>query len=127
METPTGLNWDVLAIVCKFLTRVEDVLSVSLTCSAICPVAIRHLLQIHPIFLTCSLSIRRFHYFLFADLPARAPHIRALEIGSERCHSPNGTDHPGEYSLLVEILASCPHLEHLLLSPKDTSHYPYDP
>ena len=126
METPTGLNSDVLAIVCKFLTRVEDVLSVSLTCSAIRPVAIRHLLQIHPISLTCSSSIRRFHYFLFADLPARAPHIRALEIGSQRFHSPNDTESPGEYFQLVELLSSCLHLERILLSTKDTSPRPSD-
>ena len=121
------LNADVLTIVCEFLTRVPDVLSFSLTCAVLRPITTRQLLQIHPIELTSGPSIHRLHHSLFADLPARSPHIRALEAGSKRCHSPNGTDHPGEYSLLVEILASCPHLERLSLSPKDTPHHPYNP
>ena len=114
------LNVDVLAVVCEFLTDVPDVLSFSLICSALHPPAINHLLSVLPISLISDTSIRRFHSFLFADVSARAPHIRALELGSQPRHAPKATDKPGHDSLLIDILASCSHLERMSLSPKVT-------
>ena len=89
----------------------------------------------HPIDLAGDLSIRRFHSFLFANTPARAPHVRALHIdlgheedhdSDEECDSPRQIDvHPADPSLIVDILASCPRLEHIFLvfnySPESTN------
>ncbi|PIL30091.1 hypothetical protein GSI_07767 [Ganoderma sinense ZZ0214-1] len=67
-----------------------------------------------PVYLNNGTSIRRFHVFLFADEPARAPHIRALHIDL-RQPTP-AQNHDEDCSLLVHILASCKHLEHLTIA-----------
>ncbi|KAM5531992.1 hypothetical protein V8D89_014326 [Ganoderma adspersum] len=104
------LNADVLCAACQFLTDISDVLSFSLTCSSLRPVATQRLLSISSIRLTNGASIHKFHSFLFADAPARAPYVRTVQIawGSEAQHQPTSDD---EVSLLIYILSSCPNLE----------------
>ena len=119
----TNLNLDVLAVVCKFLTRISDVLAFSLTCSALRPIAVQHLLSIYTIPLTSSASIRRFHRFLFADVHARALHVRSIRVGSQTLRPQIG-DQPGDESLLLDVLKSCPHLEHFSLSSENTTYQP---
>ncbi|PIL29924.1 hypothetical protein GSI_07834 [Ganoderma sinense ZZ0214-1] len=121
MSSPT-LNVDVLAIVCEFLTDVPDILAFSLTCSALRPVANRWLLSMKPIYFADGVSVRRFHSFLFADLPARALHVRALDIISPPPRPPLRPTLPGDSSLLREILISCPHLERVAIFLQDGSH-----
>ncbi|KAI1789258.1 hypothetical protein LXA43DRAFT_1021944 [Ganoderma leucocontextum] len=74
------LNVDVVAVVCEFLPDVSDVLSLALTCSSVHLVAVSWLLRMRPVYLISGPSIRRFHSFLVADAPTRAPHVRALHI-----------------------------------------------
>ncbi|KAM5533791.1 hypothetical protein V8D89_012566 [Ganoderma adspersum] len=57
-------------------------------------------------------SIRKFHSFLFADAPARAPHVRALDINVMWPFPHETEDHSGNVSLL-DILASCSRLHHI--------------
>ncbi|KAI1789254.1 hypothetical protein LXA43DRAFT_1021914 [Ganoderma leucocontextum] len=114
------LNVDVLAIVCEFLTDVSDVLSIALTCSSVHLVAVGWLLRMRPVYLKSDPSIRRFHSFLFADAPARAPHVCALDI--------NLRWPIDDCSLLVEIFASCQHLKHLTVAFEQASlHIIMDP
>ncbi|PIL30086.1 hypothetical protein GSI_07772 [Ganoderma sinense ZZ0214-1] len=118
----TTLNVDVLAIVCEFLTDVPDILAFSLTCSALRLVANRWLLSMKPIYLADGVSVRRFHSFLFADVPARAPHIRELDIINPPPRPPLRPTLPGDSSLLREILISCPRLERVAVFLQDGSH-----
>ena len=116
----TTLNVDVLSIVCDFLTAASDILSFSLTCSSLRPVANKRLLDSRTIGLTDSKAIRDFHSFLFADADARTPHVRALrldlelDLDSQRGAS-RTTHQPDPLSTLIDILTSCPHLEHIEL------------
>ena len=110
MEAPQ-LNIDVLTIVCEFLTDVSDLLSVSLTCSSINVVAVRWLLRTRQVHLKSGASICRFHSFLFADAPARAPYVHALDIDL-MWPQPEAED----ATLLLEILASCNGLQHLTIA-----------
>ncbi|KAI1787784.1 hypothetical protein LXA43DRAFT_1097964 [Ganoderma leucocontextum] len=120
-------NEDILAIACEFITGVSNVLSFALTCSALRPVATQRLLSMRSITLKIDPSVRRFHSFLFADTPARAPHIRAVTIGLEsKDASPAIADVAKDTDLLIDILTACPHLERISLlfygiSPQ-TSH-----
>ena len=120
--SPSTLNVDVLAIACEFLTDVSDILSFAHTCSILRPVAIRWLLSMKPIDLKDGTSVRRFHSFLFADPPARTPHLRALSIAFlSRTIRPLPT-FPGDSSLLKDILTSCPHLDDVSIFLQDGSH-----
>ena len=116
----TTLNVDVLSIVCDFLTAAADILSFALTCSSLRPVANKRLLDSRTIGLTDSKAIRDFHSFLFADADARTPHVRALrldlelDLDSQRGAS-RTTHQPDPLSTLIDILTSCPHLEHIEL------------
>ena len=95
-----NLNMDALSVTCQFLTDVSDLLSFSLTCSSLRPVATQRLISISPIRLTKGALIHKFHSFLCADAPARAPYVRAVEIawGSKPPHEPTLDD---EVSLLI--------------------------
>ena len=110
MEAPQ-LNIDVLTIVCEFLTDVSDLLSVSLACSSINVVAVQWLLRTRQVHLKSGASICRFHSFLFADAPARAPYVHALDIDL-MWPQPEAED----ATLLLEILASCNGLQHLTIA-----------
>ena len=106
---------DVLAIVCEFLTDVPDILSFALICSSLHPVAIKRLLSMRPIHLTGRQSIPKFHFFLFTDVCARAPHVRALDLDTRRRRR-KSMNQPSDAPRLVEILTSCPRLDRIVVS-----------
>ncbi|PIL23245.1 hypothetical protein GSI_14555 [Ganoderma sinense ZZ0214-1] len=112
---PSQLNADVVAIVCDFLqvTDVSDVLSLALVSSSVRPIATRWLLRTCCVPLTSDTSIRKFHSFLFADAPARAPHVRALDINLEWPYFHQTEDHTGNVSLVLDILTSCSRIQHI--------------
>ena len=117
MDAPR-LDLDAFSIVCSFLADVADFLSVSLSCSSLRPIAMASLLRTHCIDLKDDVAVRKFHFFLFADAPARTPHVRAFRIVVGK----RGTDKPAELSfpghavlLIVNILTSCPHVEAITL------------
>ena len=110
MDAPE-LNLDVLANVCEFLTEVSDILSLAATCSSVHVVAVGWLLRMRPIYLKSGSNIRRFHSFLFADAPSRAPHVRAIHINLWWPEAQAVDD----CSLLLDILTSCQHLQHVTL------------
>ena len=122
------LNEDVLTVVCDFLTDVSDVLAVSLTCSPFRPIAIRRLLSIHHIYLNWCSSIRRFHTCLFADAPARAAYIDALEVDIDIDIEVDGgtfssiVPQPSDVSLFIDIITSCKRLEHVSFACASSSH-----
>ena len=78
-RTPS-LNPDILSNTCAFLTEYPDLLSVSLTCSTLRPIAVRTLLRDHPVVLKQDSAIFKFHDYVFADAPGRLPYIIALEV-----------------------------------------------
>ena len=80
-----------------------------------------------PISLTGGQSIRKFHSYLFADPSARTPHVRALDIEKKsRLHLPSAQ--PGDSSLLMDILTSCPNLEQISVSfHGDPDRLTFDP
>ncbi|PIL29925.1 hypothetical protein GSI_07835 [Ganoderma sinense ZZ0214-1] len=112
------LNTDVFPVISEFLTDYSDVLSFSLVCSTLRRVAIRRLLSMRPVSLKGDLSVRRFHTFLFASAVIRAPvpHVRALRIGGFKLPpwkiANEAEDSP---SPLVDIINSCPNLEHIAM------------
>ena len=107
------LNLDVLMVVCSFLTDVSDLLAFSSTCSSLRPGAIRWMLQTCCICLTsANATVQQFHFFLSADLLARAPHVRALTI--VRSQPPSNTADRSKVNpvpLMVDILTSCGNIE----------------
>ena len=104
------LNPDVLAIVCEFLRDVSDVLSMALTCSSVHAISVAQILRMRAVYLKSGPPIRRFHSFL-ANAPARARHVRAIDIDLREPQ--RGSD---DCSVLLDILASCTRLEHLTLA-----------
>ncbi|KAI1782996.1 hypothetical protein LXA43DRAFT_1087216 [Ganoderma leucocontextum] len=112
------LNLDVLEIISEFLTDVPDVLSFALISPSTRHAATRTLLRMGPIFLTGGESIRKFHSFLFADTPARTPHVRALDI-DKGPPSRLLPAQPGDASLLIEILTSCPNIDRVSIVIRD--------
>ncbi|KAM5531985.1 hypothetical protein V8D89_014319 [Ganoderma adspersum] len=122
------LNLDVLSVVCSFLADVADFLSFSLTCSSLHPIAMGWLLRTRCIHLKDDVMIQKFHFFLFADAPARTPHVRAFRIvvGKQRTDKPADLSIPGHDVLrIVDILTSCPHVETITLF-LDDSHLGHD-
>ena len=97
------LNVDTFAIVCEFLTDIPDVLRCVLICSTLRSIATQCLLSMRPVRLRGGTSIPQFHHFLFANAPARAPYVRALDID----FPPN----PDHIPLLFEILTTCPQIQ----------------
>ena len=75
-----SLDLDVVDFICTFLTDYSDLLSLSLTSSALRPLAIRNLLRNHPIVLKNVDAIVKFHDFVFADSNSRLQHLTALKI-----------------------------------------------
>ncbi|KAI1782370.1 hypothetical protein LXA43DRAFT_871315, partial [Ganoderma leucocontextum] len=80
----TQLNFDVLRLICSVLTDVSDVLSFSLTCSSLRPVAVRQRLSMRPITLADPKSVRDLYNFVFVDEQARGPQICAITIPVQR-------------------------------------------
>ncbi|KAI1789275.1 hypothetical protein LXA43DRAFT_893211 [Ganoderma leucocontextum] len=113
------LNVDVLAIICEFLTDVSDVLSIALTCSSVHIVAVGWLLRMRPVYLKSGPSIRRFHSFLFADAPARAPHVCVLHIDLRWPGRPQAQAE--DFPLLIDIIDTCKHLENLTVAFEQAS------
>ncbi|KAI1784014.1 hypothetical protein LXA43DRAFT_1101865 [Ganoderma leucocontextum] len=112
------LNVDVLAIACEFLSDVSDILAFALTCSSLRPIATQCLLAMHPVLLTGGESVRRFHAFLFADPPARTPHVRALDIRLPVSTKPShqAAEQSGDASLFLNILNSSSNLQHVCVT-----------
>ena len=116
------LNLDVLREICGFLTDVPDVLSLSLTCSALRPVAVERRLSMRDITIWSAESIRNLHNYIFVDEKRRGQHIRAITI-------PLYSDIPPEPSeelinVLVSVLASATRVRKFsfyLLVPDDWS------
>ncbi|KAM5541502.1 hypothetical protein V8D89_004692 [Ganoderma adspersum] len=102
------LNLDVLREICGFLTDVPDVLSFSLTCSTLRPVAVERRLSMRDITIWSATSIRDLCNFVFVDEKRRGRHIQAINI-------PVYSDIPPEPSeelinALVSVLASATHV-----------------
>ena len=116
-----NLNMDALSATCQFLTDVSDLLSFSLTCSSLRPVATQRLISISPIRLTKGALIHKLHSFLFADAPARTPYVRTVQIvwGSEAHHQQTPD---GEVCLLMHILSSCPNLDSMRVYLSKSAH-----
>ncbi|PIL29571.1 hypothetical protein GSI_08207 [Ganoderma sinense ZZ0214-1] len=74
------LNLDVLREVCSFLTVVQDVLSFSLTCSALRTIAIERRLTMRPITISHAQSLRDLYHFVFVNKERRGPHLRAIQV-----------------------------------------------
>ncbi|PIL30193.1 hypothetical protein GSI_07771 [Ganoderma sinense ZZ0214-1] len=116
------LNTDVFAVVSEFLTDYADVLSFSLVCSTLNRIATRRLLSMRPVSLKGDLSVQKFHTFLFADAVTRAPRVRALRIGGFKLPPWKiANEAEGSPSPLVDILNSCPNLEHIAMCFADGS------
>ncbi|KAI1786466.1 hypothetical protein LXA43DRAFT_1099167 [Ganoderma leucocontextum] len=115
------VNVDVLTVACECLTDVSDVLSLSLTCSSVRLIAVKWLIRMRPVYLKSGLSIRSFHLFFFADPAERASHLRALHIDLSRAWPGQPQVDVDDYSLLVKILASCQHLQHLTITLQTAS------
>ena len=77
---PPPLNLDVFGIICAFLTEYQDLLSLSLTSSALRPLAVRHLLRNRPVVLKRVDTISKFHDFIFSDNSAHLGHLIALKV-----------------------------------------------
>ena len=120
--SPPQLNVDVLTIICQFLTDVPDVLSLALTSSSVHPIATRWLLHMDTISLTKETSIRKFHSFLFADAPARAPHVLALDIdiSSGWPFYQQIRDDTANIPLLIDIITSCSHARQISIALQHT-------
>ncbi|KAI1791969.1 hypothetical protein LXA43DRAFT_972764 [Ganoderma leucocontextum] len=74
-----SLDLDVLGTICAFLMEYPDLLSLSLTCSALRPVAVRNMLRNRPVVLKRVDAISKFHDFVFSDAATRLQHVTALE------------------------------------------------
>ncbi len=121
MVAPAQLDVDVLSVVCEFLSDVSDVVSMTLICSSIHPIAMGWLLRMRPVFVRSGPSIRRFHSFLFHDTPARAPHVRVVQIDLRWPGMPQ--DQVDDLSLLLDILNVCKHIEHITVAFEQLSQH----
>ena len=75
-----SLDVDVLDAICAFLTDSPDLLTLSLTSSALRPLAIRHLLRNCPVVLKNVDTIFKFHDFVFSAPASRLQHVTALTV-----------------------------------------------
>ncbi|TBU38184.1 hypothetical protein BD309DRAFT_972458 [Dichomitus squalens] len=76
------LNFDVLGLICSSLTERPDVLSFSVTCSTLHPLAVEVALSMGPIVIYSEHTVQKLHAFVFADPARRAPHIHALDVSA---------------------------------------------
>lgn len=74
----TQLNLDVLREICGHLTDVSDVLSFSLVCSNLRPVAIKRRLSMRAIIIDGEESLRDLYNFTFVDEKRRGPYIDSI-------------------------------------------------
>ena len=79
LEEPR-LNFDVLRLVCNYLSDVPDVLSFALTCSALTEDALRQRLRMAPVCLSKSEAINSLYTFIFSNELSRAPCLYGLKI-----------------------------------------------
>ncbi|PIL31123.1 hypothetical protein GSI_05819 [Ganoderma sinense ZZ0214-1] len=110
------LNFDVLHLICNYLTDIPDVLSFALTCSALTEDALRRRLKMAPVDLSDAEMINSFHAFIFSNEPSRAPFIYGLRL---KLPSPCGLQATGNSDFriianrLVAILKAAVHIQHL--------------
>ncbi|KAI1786812.1 hypothetical protein LXA43DRAFT_1184920 [Ganoderma leucocontextum] len=108
------LNFDVLHLVCNYLTDVSDALSFALTCSTLRRGALQRRLRMSPVVLSSSVSVSRFYRFIFADAVARAPYIHGLKLF---CAGFDPEKHRSRLDLihnrLVALLEAATHIEGL--------------
>ena len=113
-----SLDLDVLDNICAFLPEYPDLLSLSLTCSVVRPLAIRNLLRNRRVVLKNVDAILKFHNFVFADPDSRLQHVTALKIivaqNENRSHLDSGNGERAVESLLA-ILSQTPSLTSLEL------------
>ena len=81
LEEPR-LNFDVLRLVCNYLSDVPDVLSFALTCSALTEDALRRRLRMAPVDLWNADKVDSLHTFIFSNEPSRALCLYGLKITS---------------------------------------------
>ena len=105
------LNFDVLRLVCNELTNASDVLSFALTCSKLKKCTLQRSLRMSPVVLSLPDSVERFHKFVFADPPSRAPFLYRLSISPDLYHA--AKDDYRFVDCLVTILEAAAHLEYL--------------
>ena len=108
------LNFDVLHLICNNLTKVSDVLSFALTCSALRKGALQRRLSMSPVALSSPDSVERFHRFIFADPTSRAPHLYGLSISPEFYYAEH--EYQSCTNHLAAILDAAAHLEYLSVS-----------
>ncbi|PIL31090.1 hypothetical protein GSI_05786 [Ganoderma sinense ZZ0214-1] len=111
------LNFDILRLLCDYLTDIPDVLSFALICSALTEDALRRRLQMAPVHLSNAKVVKSFHTFIFSNQLSRAPCIYGLKIPSSEAYY--GLKFRGESdirtieTLLVAILETAVHLHYL--------------
>ena len=76
----TELNFDVLRLICGLITEVPDVLSLSLTCSMLHPMAVERRLSMRTITISSAESIRDLYNFIFVDEERRGQHICSITV-----------------------------------------------
>ncbi|KAI1786146.1 hypothetical protein LXA43DRAFT_1099514 [Ganoderma leucocontextum] len=97
----TGLNFDVLLVICGFITDVSTVLSFSLTCSTLRPSGVERRLSMRPVTIDDAKSLGDLYNFIFIDEKARGPHIHTITI--EECNP--GWSLPWYEDLMDRMLA----------------------
>ncbi len=112
-----GLNFDVLLVICRFITDVSTVLSFSLTCSTLRPVAIERRVSMRPVAIDQTSSLRDLYNFIFVDEKTRSPHIHTITIEERNPGSSltQATSSEGDIDCMVAILASATHMRTLFL------------
>ena len=80
LQDEPRLNFDILRLVCDYLSDVPDVLSFALTCSALTEDALRQRLRMAPVNLSKSEVINSLHTFIFSNEPSRALCLYGLKI-----------------------------------------------
>ena len=109
----TELNFDVLLQICGLLSDVRDVLSFSLTCSTLHPVAVERRLSMRPVTIVSAKSIHDFYNFIFVDEKRRGKHVRAITILGTHSESSNSSEEL--LDCLLAIFKSVPRIRALSL------------
>ncbi|KAM5535297.1 hypothetical protein V8D89_010982 [Ganoderma adspersum] len=76
----TELNFDVLRLICGLIAEVPDVLSFSLICSMLHPVAVKRRLSMRTITISSVESIRDLYSFVFVDEVQCGQHICSITV-----------------------------------------------
>ena len=103
-----SLDIDVLDAICAFLTDSPDLLTLSLTSSALRPLAIRHLLRNCPVVLKNVDTIFKFHDFVFSAPASRLQHVTTLTVFVLNNEShPEGSERAVDCLLAILKQAPC--------------------